>query len=517
MIRIKPDIMRATARICIQRPHLSSRKTARAADCSPGSALKIRDRVRASGLTLELLEELDDVALLTKLFGEPAELATQKPHPDWIEIEKLMAQPDATLMVIWEDWIQAVPDGIGYQQFTKLYGQWLAKRKLTLRKTHRAGVNTFIDYAGATIPIYLPDGTTRDAAVFIGVLGASNYTFAHLCWGQSIADFIDANNRMVQFFGGVTQFTVPDNLKAAVIVAGLKRLKLNQNYREWAAHNNTVVLPARVEKPKDKAPAEVGVQVAQRHIIFRMRQRRWHSLEEAQAALAALLEKLNDRPFAKMPGTRRERFETIDKPALRPLPKTVFEPCELLIRKKAGDEYHVEYGGNSYSVPYGLAHTFVDLRVTRSTVEILQHHRRIHSHQRSYETGQRITAREHLPDAHRHYLDGEPVALLDWSAEVGPSTKAVIGAWLTRGSNFHTGLVAARGLRGESDVYGSKRIESACKLALEIRSTTLGGIRTILITESDLRPRALPAPSAAIQHENIRGPGYYAANEESSL
>lgn len=262
---------------------------------------------------------------------------------------------------------------------------------------------------------------------------------------------------MLQFFGGVAQFIVPDNLKSAVIVAGLKRLKLNQNYREWASHNNTIVLPARIEKPKDKASAEVGVQVAQRHITFRYRRRRWHSLEEAQAALAELLEKLNDRRFAKMPGTRRERFETIDKPALRALPKTVFEPCELLIRKKAGDDYHVEYGGNFYSVPYGLAHTLVDMRVTRSTVEVLQHHRRIHSHQRSYETGQRVTAREHLPESHRRYLDGEPATLLDWSAEVGPSTNSVIGTWLTRGSNFHSGLVASRGLRGEADDLGRYR------------------------------------------------------------
>eukprot|EP00456_Euglypha_rotunda_P086891 TRINITY_DN8826_c0_g1_i6.p1 TRINITY_DN8826_c0_g1~~TRINITY_DN8826_c0_g1_i6.p1 ORF type:complete len:269 (-),score=47.57 TRINITY_DN8826_c0_g1_i6:213-1019(-) len=195
----------------------------------------------------------------------------------------------------------------------------------------------------------------RDASVFVGVLGASNYTFGYLCWGQSIPDFIDANNRMLQFFGGVTEFIVPDNLKSAVIVAGLKRLKLNQNYREWAVHNGTIVLPARVEKPKDKASAEVGVQIAQRHIVFRMRQQRWHSLEEANAALRVFLDKLNSRPFSKMPGTRRERYETIDKPALKELPATVFEPSEIVIRKKVGDEYHVEYGSNFYSVPYALA------------------------------------------------------------------------------------------------------------------------------------------------------------------
>lgn len=517
MIRIKPDILRATARICIQRPQLSSRKTARAADCSPGSALKIRERVEVSGLTLEALEKLDDRALLTRLFGEPAHPPTRKVHPDWVEVHKLMAQPDATLMVIWEDWIETEADGVGYQQFAKLYRSWLNKQKLTLRKIHRAGVNTFVDYAGATIPIYLEDGTIRDASVFVGVLGASNYTFGYLCWGQSIPDFIDANNRMLQFFGGVTEFIVPDNLKSAVIVAGLKRLKLNQNYREWAVHNGTIVLPARVEKPKDKASAEVGVQIAQRHIVFRMRQQRWHSLEEANAALRVFLDKLNSRPFAKMPGTRRERYESIDKPALKELPTTVFEASEIVIRKKVGDEYHVEYGGNFYSVPYALAHTFVDLRVTRSTIEILQHHRRIHSHQRSYGTRDRITAREHLPDAHRHYLDGEPSALLDWAALTGPSTQAVVSSWLTRGSQFHTGLVMARGLRSEADAYDSKRIESACKLALEIRSTTLSGIRTILLTEADLRPRALAAPSNTIHHDNIRGPGYYDSTPEPSL
>eukprot|EP00456_Euglypha_rotunda_P086886 TRINITY_DN8826_c0_g1_i11.p1 TRINITY_DN8826_c0_g1~~TRINITY_DN8826_c0_g1_i11.p1 ORF type:complete len:110 (-),score=29.37 TRINITY_DN8826_c0_g1_i11:336-665(-) len=72
-------------------------------------------------------------------------------------------------------------------------------------------------------------------------------------------------------------------------------------------------------------------------------------------------------------------------------------------------------------------------------------------------------------------------------------------------------------LRSEADAYDLQRIESACRLALEIRSTTLNGIRTILLTEADLRPRALAAPSNTIHHDNIRGPGYYDSTPEPSL
>ena len=514
MIRVPTEILRSVARLCIERSRLSSRKIARACDCSAGTAQKIRDHVVSTNLTLEKIQEADDAALVLALFGEPKALAPRSPCPDWEDVHNQMEQPEATLTCIWEDWKEITPKAISYPHFARLYRHWLKRRSLTLRKIHRAGVNTFVDYAGGTVDIHLPDGTVRQACAFIAVLGASNYTFARLSWTQSVPDWIDSNNRMLAFFGGVTEFVVPDNLKSAVIHAGLKRLQLNKHYREWADHNKTVVLPARVRKPKDKATAEVGVQIAQRHILWRLRKRRWHSLEEANAELLILLEKLNARPFAKMPGSRLQRFLEVDKPALKPLPATTYEPCELKFSRCVGSDYHVEHDGNHYSVPHALAHTTVDMRVTRTVVEILQGGRRVCSHERCQYTNQRITIEQHMPDAHRHFVNGEPSALTDWARRTGTSTSTVIDGWLVPGSHFYQGLIMARGLRIEGDAFGASRIESACRLSLEIKSTTLNGIRTILRTGSDLRPLKKPEPPRVIDHSNIRGADYYATSQD---
>lgn len=510
MTRIPPDILRDVARTCLKRPHLSSRTIASACDCSAGSVGKIRSAVQVSGITSEEISAFDDPELIKKLFGAPVLQDPRTSRPNWDEVHKLMQEASATLVVIWEDWCKTVDLPISYPHFARLYGVWLGQRSLVLRKIHRAGVNTFVDYAGDTLTIHLQDGTVREACVFIGVLGASNYTFAHLSWTQSVPDWIDAHNRMIAFFGGVTEFIVSDNLKSAVIHAGLKRLQLNRHFREWAEHNNTLVLPAGVYKPKHKAPAEVGVQVGQRHIVFRMKRRKWHSLEEANDELRFLLDRLNARKFAKMPGTRLERFLTIDKPALRPLPETVYEPSELSISRKVGADYHVDFGTNHYSVPYGLAHKRVDMRVSRTTVEIFQEGRRVCSHDRCMGSYKRITTREHMPTEHRHVVDGTPDALLNWATDTGGSTLTVVDKWLERGSNFYQGLIMARGLRNEADAFGAKRIESACGLAIEIKSTTLTGIRKILINGSDLRAKEAPPTPPKIDHPNIRGPGYYA-------
>lgn len=249
MIRIPPDILRDVASICIRKPHLSSRKIALASDCAPGTVGKIRSAVQISEVTDDDIKGLDDPKLLRKLFGDPEPSKPRTPCPVWADVHDLMQKPSATLTVIWEDWCPTVEKPISYQHFARLYRSWLSRQSLVLRKIHRAGVNTFVDYAGDTLPIHLPDGSVREACIFVGVLGASNYTFAWMSWTQSVEDWIDAHNRMLEYFGGVTEFIVPDNLKAAVIHAGLKRLKLNQHYRDWAEHNNSLVLPAGVGDP----------------------------------------------------------------------------------------------------------------------------------------------------------------------------------------------------------------------------------------------------------------------------
>jgi transposase len=171
---------------------------------------------------------------------------------------------------------------------------------------HRAGEKLFIDYCGPTVAVVdASTGEVREAQIFVAVLGASSYTYAEATWTQALPDWIGSHQRAFAFFGGVPELLVPDNLRAAVTKADRYAPEPNATYLELARHYGTAILPARPYKPKDKAKAEVGVQVVERWILARLRHRTFFSLAELNAAIAELLVELNERPFQKLPGSRR--------------------------------------------------------------------------------------------------------------------------------------------------------------------------------------------------------------------
>jgi len=170
------------------------------------------------------------------------------------------------------------------------------------------------------VPVVDPaTGELRQAQLFAAVLGASNYTYCEATWTQSLPDWVAAHQRAFQFFGGVPELVIPDNLKSAVDRAHRYEPDLNPTYAEMAAHYGTVIMPARVRKPKDKAKAENGVQRVEQWILARLRNHQFFSLSELNAQIRRLLVELNDKPFQKLPGSRRSQFEALDRPALRPL------------------------------------------------------------------------------------------------------------------------------------------------------------------------------------------------------
>jgi transposase len=87
-----------------------------------------------------------------------------------------------------------------------------------MRQVHRAGEKCFVDYAG-TKPRIIEATTGEVIAVelFVAVLGASNYTYAEATRTQQVPDWIASHQRAFQFFGGVTEVTVPDQLKSGVV------------------------------------------------------------------------------------------------------------------------------------------------------------------------------------------------------------------------------------------------------------------------------------------------------------
>ena len=491
--------------------HLSARKIGESCSISQTTATLYLNRAEAAGLSWPLPPELDDGALERLLFPtQPSRAPTPHPQPDWASIHQELKQKGVTLQLLWQEYQATYPDGLQYSQFCALYRRFARKLDLALRQEHKAGEKLFVDFAGQTVPVVNPaTGEERAAHIFVAVLGASNYTYAEATWSEDLPSWILAHVHAFEFLGGVPAMVVPDNLKAAVSKACRYEPDLNPTYQEMATHYGTAILPARVRKPRDKAKVEVGVQIVERWILAVLRKRTFFSLAELNSAMRSLLERLNDRPFKKLPGSRRLLFETLDRPALHPLPQGRYEYAEWK-KVRVNIDYHVEVCAHYYSVPYALVHEQLDVRLTDATVEIFDKGKRVASHPRSHQAGRHTTLAEHMPTSHQRYLEWTPSRLIHWAEKMGPATQEVVKSILASRPHPEQGFRACLGILRLGKGYGPDRLEAACVRAIVLKSFSYKSIESILKTGLDRRP--LPSESAepqTFEHENIRGPHYY--------
>lgn len=490
---------------------LGLRQISRALSVSPSTVRGYLRRSEQAGLSWPLPDTLSDTQLEQRLFPPPIMMpAGERPLPDWASLNKELRRKGVTLFLLWQEYKAVYPDGYQYSWFCELYREWASKLDVSMRQTHKAGEKMFVDYAGHTLPITNPEtGEIREAQVFVATLGASSYTFAETTWTQTLPDWIGSHTRAFSFFGGVTGILVPDNLKSGVSTPCRYEPGLNRTYMDMAAHYGTAIIPARANKPKDKAKVESSVLVAERWILARLRNRAFFSLSEANAAIAELLTQLNDRPFQKLPGSRREMFETLDKPALKQLPASSYTYAEWK-KARVNIDYHVEMDGHYYSVPYQLIKQSLDVRTTAHTVECFLKGKRVASHRRSFHKGKHTTVTQHMPKAHQQYAEWTPQRLVRWAANFGPNTSGLVEAILRKKVHPQQGFRSALGLLRLGKQYGQQRLENACERALTTGATSYKSVASILKANLDKQPLQKTFDDAEpIEHGNIRGAGYY--------
>ena len=445
------------------------------------------------------------------MFPPPPDLpAQQRGIPDWANIHGELKRPGVTLFLLWQEYRQAYSDGYQYSWFCEHYRAWQGKLDLVMRQDHRAGEKLFVDYAGQTVPVIdQTTGEVRQAQIFVAVLGASNYIYAEATWSQSLPDWIGSHVRTFRFLGGVPELVVPDNLRAGVSKAHRYEPDTNPTYQDMASHYGVAILPTRVRKPRDKAKVESGVLVVERWILASLRHRQFFSLTELNAAISDLLGKLNARSFRKLPGCRRDHFEQLDRPALRPLPA---EPYVYAEWKKARVhiDYHVAIDGHYYSVPCALVKKEVEVRMTRHTVECFYRGNRVASHRRSDQKGRHTTLTAHMPESHRQAGEWTPERLKRWAAKTGPATEKLIQVVLASRQHPQQAYRSCLGILRLGKAYGDERLEAACRRALVLGSCRYKSIESILKLRLDEQPlegqQELALPDA---HDNIRGPAYY--------
>ena len=289
--------------------------------------------------------------------------------------------------------------------------------------------------------------------------------------------------------------------------------ELNRTYGDLAIHYGVGILPARPYRPRDKAKAEVGVQVVQRWVLAALRKRQFFSLAELNEAILELIHKLNQRPFRKLAGSRAELYQRIDRPALQPLPQQPFVYAEWK-KARVNLDYHIELGSHYYSTPYQLVGKEVETRSTQSTVEIFYQGNRVASHARSGRPHTASTNAEHRPKSHQQYLEWTPTRIIEWAAKVGPFAARLVENILTGKPHPEMGYRSALGVIRLERKYGAERLEAACTRAVRLKLYRFQSVKSMLQSGLDRQPLPelllMPSP---VRHENLRGPGYYAAEK----
>jgi transposase len=482
-----------------------------------GTVSEYLNRAARAGLSWPLPEGLSDLDLEAQLFFSQKHSPPSAFAPlNHQYLNEELRKKNVTLYLLWEEYRSDHPqDGYGYSQFCYHFRQWQARLQVTMRQAHKAGDKLFVDYAGQTVEVIDPStGEIQEAQVFVAVMGASNYTFAEATWTQQAQDWIASHQRAFIFFSGVPAQLVPDNLRSGVNKSDRYEPELNATYWALAAHYGTTVMPARPYKPRDKAKAEAGVQVVQRWILARLRHRQFFSLAELNQAIRELLVVLNTRPFKRLEGCRQSQFEKVDKPALKALPTGTFEFFRIK-KVRLGFNYHIEIDHHHYSAPYQLVKKELEARITARTVEFLHKGQRVAMHPRSFVEKAYTTAKEHMPAAHRAYMEWTPGRILNWANTIGPGAVKMAHHLLEGREHEAQAYRSCLGLLSLSKKFGAGRMEAACLRALHLRTHTYRCVLNILESGFDSKP--LPQPSTQeelfedfVQHPNLRGSGYYA-------
>jgi transposase len=471
----------------------------------------------AAGITWPLDEDINDADLQEILFPGKYAYATPYTNPDYAKIHSELAKPGVTLTLLWHEYcddVRAAGDvPYMYTQFCEKYRKWARITKATMRISHKPGDAMQVDWAGD--PLWITDQATGElfpGYIFVAVLPCSWYTYAEVCGDMKSENWLLCHIHAFSYFGGVTRLLIPDNAKTGVTINSQYETVLNKSYQELADHYGTAIVPARVRKPDDKAAAEGTVRFVSTWITAALRDRTFFSIAEAQQAVAEKLEEINRTPFRKRSGCRLSAFEQEEKEFLRPLPILGYEPS-VWSQMKVGTDYLVTDGKNKYSVPYDLIGETVSVRVTRDTVEVFYRNSRVAAHVRlAAPQHDPVVKPEHMPEAHRRYMQYNAEEFTAWADRIGVNTSGVVRYFLTSGREVEQGYKSCASLTKLAKSYGDAVVEDACERVLRLTSVpTIRNISTLCRSSADRKAAGEKPPVWQESHGGgiTRGASYY--------
>lgn len=494
----------------------SQRSIARDVQSSRDTVADVIKAAGAAGIAWPLDDDVTNEDIQEILF--PGKYAYASPYtvPDYQWIHTELAKKGVTLTLLWDEYCRKVRSTgdvpYMYTQFCENYRRWARVTKATMRITHKPGDAMQVDWAGD--PLFITDSVTGErspAYIFVAVLPCSWYTYAEACDNMKMGNWLLCHVHAYNYFGGVTRLLIPDNCKTATTTNNRYETVLNKSYQEMAEHYGTAIVPARVRKPDDKAAVEGSVRFVSTWITAALRDRKFFSIAEAQAAVKEKLEELNRRPFKKpRAGCRFSAYEQEEKAFMQLLPAHAYEPS-VWLTPKVGYDYLVSDGLNKYSVPYDLIGEKVDVKLTKHIVEVFYKQTRVAAHVR-LEKGQRdpVVKPEHMPEAHRKYLSYNADEFAQWARTTGPKTVETVQYFLTSGKEAEQGFKACASLTKLRNRYGAECLEDACERVLRLTSApTIRNISTLCKSSSECNEADKPIAGKPGSQGITRGAAYY--------
>lgn len=489
----------------------SQRAIATSVKCAKSTVGEVQRRCREADLGYAEASEMTNEAIRERVY--PSQRAVNvKADPEWEGIHALlMANRRMNLRYIWEEYRQSEPGGLGYSQFCRRYQEWRKRtgKEVVMVQEREPGKELFVDWMGDTLACVVDTGTGEllTAHFFVAVLGDSSYPYVEAFADEKEESWLLGHVHALEWMGGVPRVIVPDNCKTAVTKPSYYDPKLNPAYWEFAKHYEVAVIPARIRKPKDKATVEGSVGWLETWLLEWLRGQRFLSFEELNRAIRKRIRELAKRLFQKRAGSRASVFEAVDKPALRPLPAARYEHADFVVRR-VPDNYHVEYDGFYYSVPYPLMGQKVTLRVTATMVEVINANReRVALHQRRRSGSRYVSVPAHMPNKHRYQREamqrnGE--SYRSWAETIGRNTWFVIDTMLRAQVVEESAYRSCMGVLQLGKKHGNDRLEAACETARKMGSSTYTTVKNLL-----KNPPTVKAAKPLPPHENLRDPAEF--------
>lgn len=492
---------------------LSFRKVAKALNISRNVVSDISKKSLYLGIKYSMIKDLQDDTLTEMLgFNNHIEAGNLDQLREFFPyVYKELKRPGVTRQILWEEYLKIDPDGYRYSQFCHYFNLWKKEKDVTMHLEHKAGDKTFVDFTGKKLQIIEREtGEVKDVEVFVALLGSSQLTYVEATCSQKKEEFIKASENTFIYFNGVTKAIVPDCLKSAVTKGDKYEPDINPEYADFARHYNTAILPARPNRPRDKALVENAVGIIYTRIFAPLRNWKFYSLEELNQAIKGLLESHNNKAMQKLNKSRWKLFEESEKNYLKPLPTERYQ-----IRKYAQAtvqlNYHVYLSEDKhyYSVPYRFKGKKVQIVYTMETVEIFHKNERLALYKRNYTNNRYTTNKNHMPSHHRYIADWNPERIENWANKIGPDVKEMAIKIMQSRAHPEQGYKAALGVIHLAKKYDNQRVNAACKRAITFSNYSYKAVKNILERNLDRINEQLNTQPLLFNHENIRGEQYY--------